>query len=245
MKQIKHLILTPFSFNCPNATNDEWMEKRWQIFMDVTYPSIMNQTVMDFKWIVGFSDLTSQEWRDEAYAVGGFETVYAPYHNKIWTELSKRFCDQKYLLTTRVDSDDALAETAVEQIQSAFTDNPQPRIVNFKNGLITDGKILYHMKQRSNNFISMLELADGAVSVRGGLHHPNAKGTPHFQDITDNPPLWMIYVHDGIGHNITWTMKWAKEHQSCLILHEPVSKKVFDTFNTNLKYEEMQYESPN
>lgn len=243
MKDIKHLILTPFSFNHPNPT-DEWMEKRWQIFMDVTYPSIWSQTVIDFTWIVGFSDLTTQKWRDKIYKFSGFIPAYMEYNPKIWTEISNLYSDQKYLLTTRLDSDDALAETAVERIQQVFTENQIPRVVNFLHGLITDGKFLYHITQISGAFISMLELSDGAVSIRGGLHHTNARGTPHYQSVDKMPPFWMVYVHDGIGQNITWTMKWAREHPSLKLLSIPVSKEIFDTFNTNLNFEDMCYEQP-
>lgn len=242
MKDIKHLILTPFNFNHPNPLDDDWMEKRWQIFMDVTYPSIMAQTVMDFTWIIGFSNFTPLEWIEKIDDIKGFIPIYSAYHPKIWTEISNIYSNKKYLLTTRVDNDDALAETAVENFQSVFINDLQPRIVNFSHGLITDGRVLYHMKQRSNNFISMLELSDKAKSVRGGLHHPNAKGTPRYLSIDNVLPLWLIYVHGG---NITWTMKWAKEHPSCSIHHHSVSKEVFDSFNTNLKFEDMKYESPN
>ena len=245
MKDIRHLVLTSFSLN--HAADDEWLKRRWEIFMDVTYPSMMSQTVMDFTWIVGFSDLTSFKWKRKisVFNCKDFRVVYASWHSKTWKDISRNFCDQEYLLTTRLDSDDAFAETAVERIQQAFIDNPIPRVVNFLQGLITDGKVLYHLEQKSGAFISMLEPSDSAVTIRGGLHHPDAKGTPHYQSIDDKKPLWMVYVHDGVGQNIAWTMKWAREHPSLKLLSVPVTREVFDTFNTNLKFEDMKYESPN
>lgn len=232
--QIKHLILTPFNFSyfCPgtNPLTDEWMEKRIDIFMNVTYPSLMSQTVMDFEWIVGFDPKTPAKWKEVINKIKGITPYYPIYSkdiHKTWPQIIKQYVDKEYLLTTRIDNDDAFANNAIEVIQSA-ADDLQPRYINLRYGLVSDGKTTYLLDYRSNSFISRLEKGSEAESVRT-IDHTKAIGTKHFQQVDNMPPLWLIYVH---GFNYGWKMATALE--GYLRTHVPAPKDALDSFNIKL-----------
>jgi hypothetical protein len=232
MKNIKHLILTPFNFNffCPgvNPLTDEWMEKRLHIFMNVTYPSLMSQTVMDFEWIVGFDPKTPIKWREKINSLKGFLKIYPQKpSSRFWPDLIGTYYLRNYILTTRIDNDDAFANNAIEVIQSVV-DNSQPRYINFLHGLVSDGKVTYLLDYESNSFISRLEKSSGAESVRT-IDHTKAHNTKYFQQVDSMPPLWLIYIHD---LNYGWKMETAKI--GYLRNHSPAPKDVFNNFDINI-----------
>lgn len=208
--RIKHLILTPFNFsfvfNKAGPVTDEWMEKRMEIFLNVTYPSLMSQTVMDFTWIVGFNPTTPTKWKEKIRKIKGISAVYATeLSEKVWPDIIKSYVDDPYLLTTRIDSDDAFANNAIELIQSQMI-NLQPRYINFLHGFVSDGKETYLLDYESNSFVSRLETVPEARSVRV-MDHSKVRGTQYFQQVVDAPPIWLIYIH---SLNFGWTMEKTK-----------------------------------
>ena len=234
MKNVKHLILTPFNFNffCPDAdsSTDEWMEKRMQIFEDITYSSLMSQTIMDFTWIVGFDPTTPSKWRNKIKKFKGITPVYPVIpkdSSMIWSHIIKEYINKEYLLTTRIDNDDAFAFETVEVLQYLIDDH-QPRFINLLQGVITDGKAFYYLDYKSNSFISRLEKSSGSISVRS-RDHTTAINTKHFQQFSNMYPLWLVYIH---GDNYGWTMENVLK--GYLRTHTPTSKDALSSFNVNL-----------
>ena len=140
----------------------------------------------------------------------------------------KEYHAREYILTTRIDNDDAFANNAIETIQSKVEYNVEPRYINFLHGLVSNGKDTYLLNYESNSFISRLEESIDAVSVRT-IDHTRARGTFHFQQVDDAPPLWMIYIH---GLNYGWTMDGAKIGH--LRSHSPAPENALNNFNINI-----------
>lgn len=233
-RQTKHLILTPFNFQffCEHtdSLSDEWMEKRMEIFLNVTYPSLMSQTVMDFEWIIGFDTKTPAKWKEKINKIKGIQPVYPKKAPKVWINVIKFFKEfhgSKYLLTTRIDSDDAFAKNAIQSIQS-LVDDPYSRYINLLHGLVTDGNIVYRLDYKSNSFISRMERTSKAESVRT-IDHTDAKFTKRFQQIKNMPPLWLIYIH---GLNYGWTMETMLDGH--LREHSLADRNALDDFNINI-----------
>lgn len=229
---IKHLILTPFNFNFfgigVDPLTDEWMERRLQIFMDVTYPSLMSQTIMDFEWIVGFDCKTSAKWKEKIGNLRNIIPVYPEKPRKIWTDIAKSYINNcKYFLTTRIDNDDAFTDNAIETIQFMAYEG-QPRYINLLHGLVTDGKVTYLLAYKSNSFMSRLEKSSNAESVRA-IDHTVAIGTKHFQQVKNTPPMWLIYIHD---LNYRWKMETALK--GLLRRHVVAPSDALDSFSINL-----------
>ena len=201
-KKFNHIILTPFNFYRPqwgiNALSDDWMEKRIKIFKDVTYQSMMSQTNMNYSWIVALDYNTPCKWISEFKKFEYVSFVYVHNTQDLWKNLVSPLLSYSYLITTRIDNDDALSMDFIESIQTKF--NPlNLGFINFLNGLTTDGiGRLYAVKKPSNPFISYMEHvgAEMVKTVRS-CKHEKAKYMEGFRQIRDTAPLWMVYVHGG------------------------------------------------
>jgi hypothetical protein len=120
-----HVLLTRFSaVMAPEAepAGEEWLRYRLAFFDQVTYASVVSQTTRDFQWLVLFDDRCSAEFRADIEYLA--EDVFTP----VWTHETFRrdsFAEPvaavthaPYLITTRIDSDDAMAVDFMETVQA-------------------------------------------------------------------------------------------------------------------------------
>lgn len=168
----QHFLLTNFNIrkqewnkdaNSLIVRTDAWMDHRIKLFEKYCFPSIQNQTQKNFLWLVFFDESTSQKYREliDSYVKscanlvpifisdGKKETQLKELYKKVSTQT-------EYLITTRIDNDDALSCDAMETIQRNF--NYQHFIfVNLLKGYIIREKISCAEEERSNPFITLIE----------------------------------------------------------------------------------------
>ena len=126
-KQFRHFVLTRFNVRnryYSGDPGDEWLTQRLELFRRFTVPSFAAQTETDFRWLV-LIDSESPAWFREALEAVGrglFEAVevVGPFTSDVAADAVAQRLDRPFVLTARVNNDDAVATDFVETIQRAF-----------------------------------------------------------------------------------------------------------------------------
>lgn len=198
-----HVILTRYSvrqFSGVTIT-DEWLAYRWGFFRDATMASLRSQTVDDFTWLV-FFDADSPGWLRDLVAEttpGLFTPVWleGPWvHESIRREVAA-VTSRPYLISTRIDSDDAVSTRFVEDVQGRF-DHQESLYVNLMHGVQLDRSgQLFHAHFAENGFISYVEkrLPDEAPrTVFWCMAHEESSSFAPVCNVV-GPARWMQVVH--------------------------------------------------
>jgi len=137
-----HFLLT--RFNCPfhrhpqsrgvlhrkKALSEAYLDKRFQIFEDFCFPSVSGQTNKDFVWIVYFHHKTQEKYRKRIRRmVKAFPAMRPEFVKEFNFGVMRRTMqrnrlrdDYEYTITSRLDNDDAIASTFIEQVQANIPD---------------------------------------------------------------------------------------------------------------------------
>jgi hypothetical protein len=155
--RIRHFILTRFN-NGVYASGGlrggigpaEWTRRRLELFNKYTRPSIEAQTVRDFEWIL-LVDPRTEKW-----VLDDLELTGVPHHIRIESKFYpipvnprtqggflfvRDIIDASsydYIITTRLDSDDAVFPLFVEKIQDSTGNGDSAFAFDFVNGCIYD-----------------------------------------------------------------------------------------------------------
>ena len=202
-----HVILTRYSVRMFGTTDftDDWLAYRWGFFRDALAASLSRQTVSSFTWLV-FFDAASPDWLrdlvDEA-SPGLFTPIW---HDGSWGQEAiqqavESVASRPYLITTRVDSDDAVSRVFVEDIQERFAEQ-ESMYVNLMHGVQVDrsGR-LFNAHFTENGFISYIERRVAKEPPRTVFwcmaHEESSSFAPVLNVV--GPPRWMQVIH---GSNV-------------------------------------------
>ena len=204
-----HLILTRFSAvlssELPPAEPD-WLWYRLGFFLDACHSSMSGQQPgradVRTEWLVWFDDRCEDDFRAqvEELAAGVFTPVWT--HEVFWTDLRPRIsrhAQAPVLVTTRVDSDDAVATDFLARIQAeaaALAPQGEDCFVNFPHGLQLDrlGR-LRRCRLRANHYLSLVEhrTAEPPRTVFV-TRHPDARLAAPVREV-QTPPMWLEVLH--------------------------------------------------
>jgi Putative rhamnosyl transferase len=205
-KEFTHLLLTRFNTASDFAPSrlglqTDWLTARLALFERYCLPSVAGQQGANFKWLV-FFDAASPEWfrkKIEAFDpfitpmyIDGAATDQAIVNSISEAELVKT----PYLLTTRLDNDDALAKQHLARVEQVFR-RQEREFVEFPFGLQLFRGHLYNVCWRSNPFLSLIE------RVQGGNQFTTVLCVPHHL-VRDAGPVrrivcsaqWLQVLHD-------------------------------------------------
>ncbi|QYO63849.1 glycosyltransferase [Leptolyngbya sp. 7M] len=241
----QHILITRFNVKATRITKDknqkpvltdDWMKKRLKLFSNYCLPSIANQTCKNFKWLIYFDSETKPEYKQKlAELHQQFPIFYSKYvidayqlFDHLKTDVLS-FTDQntKFLITTRLDNDDALHKEAIARIQKEFSSvlnsnnntslsksadlNGKKILINLKNGFclkIEPRYELTHYSHSSNPFISMIEILEGNQKISTVLsewhdNFLNQKDKYKVVQINDGH-YWMQIIHSSnVVNNVT------------------------------------------
>lgn len=211
-----HFLIT--RFNIPNkgwqhdknnnqVQNQEWLLHRIALFETYCLPSIQNQTNKDFTWLVYFNAdspelLTKKiaEWKQIcSNFVPQYSNDYDAFLEYQMSDVILKNVSNKteFVITTRLDNDDALHTHAIEQIQLHVI--PQHNtIIDIEHGYCFNTSDARITKQRfvSNAFISYIESAKTeSLKTVYGEGHPAWIGKANFISIT-HQYLWLQIIHE-------------------------------------------------
>lgn len=208
MTAVKHYILTRYNVATPGRWEDirlrpNWLEKRYELFVDYCLPGIAAQTRKDFEWILFFDTQTPKEYLER------MENLQKVFPFRIQTtdlfemkdlcgHFMKEQGDGEWLLTTRLDSDDILSHDFVERLRNVAKPGIHQNI-NFPNGFILsvkNGKLsLYKERDLSGPYASLMEPYSTHIQTIWGRHHRRIdEMAPIIQE--GEKPAWLQVIHD-------------------------------------------------
>jgi len=207
--EFEHFVLTRFNVRTSReqpgiGCNSRWLSRRFELFEQFCYPSMRAQTVQEFRWLVFFDCSTPTDF------VTRIEEIAASWKNFIPVFTDDMSVDTvrasiarqnaggtPYLITTRLDNDDAVRVDFLEQVQEQFSGQDRV-VVNFMNGLVWKNGRIYSHRDPSNAFASMIEANRGPLTVWCRQHPRLSEIAPILQIHGD--PAWLQVIH---GTNVS------------------------------------------
>jgi hypothetical protein len=138
----------------------DWLGERFDLFDRYCFPSVTSQTNTNFVWLVFFDSETPTAFRNR---IARYETFQAfrpvfvqQFDRDVFREnLAKfGFLTRPFLITSRVDNDDALACDYIETVQEAFTGQDRT-FINFPRGLVLRKGALFQGYDVHSHFVSL------------------------------------------------------------------------------------------
>ena len=225
----KHFFLTRFNLvdwagyevSYDYVNSDEYLSKRFHLFDTYCFSSVNDQTNKNFTWFILFNDQLPEKWRKklEEYKqiCPNMEFRYmSSIPNGKWQEILTQFVtnelkvtesNPQYLLTTRIDNDDAFHLSFVDTVQNYFLENPQEMLINYANGLqyIPQYNILKNIRVINGHFGTLAEKnTDKVRTVLSFSHNPLPNDLPSVKSLKINKRMWLEIVHNTNVFNSSW-----------------------------------------
>ncbi|WP_134772057.1 glycosyltransferase [Ornithinimicrobium flavum] len=204
-----HVLLTRFSAvmvpGAPPAT-EEWLHYRLGFFYDACLPSVTRQRgAQPFDWLVLFDDRCSDDFRAQVgeLAEGAFTPIWSsePFRRDSFAGPVADRADAAYLITTRIDSDDAMAVDFMARVQTEFA-GQERMFVNFPRGVQIDRTgAVYRSNIVSSPFLSLIERREEGRPPETVFvaKHARARGHAPVRQV-HAPVMWAQVVH---GTNVS------------------------------------------
>ncbi len=216
MKYYKHYLITKFNVRreaitatqddlIDVTTDDNYLKQRFSLFLKYTVPSVNAQTCNNFIWLILFSEHTPEKYKkimsdivsehDNYYAV--YVSDYEDSSETTSRILSKENVD--WYITSRLDNDDALAKTYIEEIQNIVSEqnNIEKQVIIFKNGYQYDEKrkLLVKYYFPHNHFSTLISKGDSVETIYK-YNHMNIHKSVNLNSYDNKKPMWMEVVHE-------------------------------------------------
>ncbi|MFF5013629.1 glycosyltransferase [Streptomyces sp. NPDC001165] len=206
----EHVLLTRFNVRLTDdqePPSEEWVAARIRIFSDLCLPSVRRQRRPPQQWFVFFDARTPRHWRNEIERLstgGAFRPVWldGAFDARAVNEAlgADGLGRQEYLVTTRLDCDDALAPHFTETVQQHVGRAGDAYFINLVLGYQMSAGRFYLRPYIANPFISYVE------PLSPGRPWATVFCRPHHM-ITDQPlvqvrcrPAWLQVIH---GRNLS------------------------------------------
>lgn len=216
-----HIILTRFNVRHDNSSmppSQKWMDKRIHLFENYCFPSIVNQSNQEFKWIVYIDRQTEPKYVEifQRFSRDLSNILIIPTDS--WEQVMKKNLhsdvlklvsdDSEFVITTRLDNDDAVHENFIQIIQQNFLKFVESNkckdtkfAINLTKGYCLQVEPNYELTLRthvSNPFISLVESLTKDKHFLTVLHlwHDNYATQTDFPLIqVDTIPYWIQVIH--------------------------------------------------
>lgn len=223
---MKHVLITRFavSFAPDNRMRrhsdvPNWLETRFELFNTYCLPSVQAQTFKDFDWVFLVS-------RDFPKWEQSHTDILSRYGKIVWmtdyfsdaqpgiSEALSPLYPEGWLCTTRLDSDDMLANEFMARVHEHAT--PENKWLSFKNGyfLFDKNKLVGNVTNR-NQFLSYIEHADGRVKSVLSKSHRKAELSAGMNkipyEVFDTQPMHITVCHNNNVGNRTDRNKFTPE----------------------------------
>tara|TARA_B100001105_G_C22330902_1_gene416891 strand:+ start:164 stop:1021 length:858 start_codon:yes stop_codon:yes gene_type:complete len=223
-----HYLITRFNLKNPkwdvtknneSLLTDEWLEHRLWLFENFCFPSVAAQVNKNFQWLIYFDVTTPETYRQKIAAIIGNEPnirlFYIEGMPAFYPEIQKLITAETvgkpYLITSRIDNDDCIRNTFIDEVQKQFNNQDYLAIDVIKGYSLQIKPVIMLGKKEHifNPFISLIEKNESPTTVWANDHNHWKKET-RVKQVTDKR-LWMSIIHeknkvnefDGYG-NIKW-----------------------------------------
>lgn len=218
----EHLIITRFNVRVSDtAAGEDWLRHRLDYFNTVCAPSIRSQTNKDFRWLVLFDSIKEMWFGEEIARLsedGSFEPIWVdgPMTPEWLGATIASFSNAEWLITSRVDNDDAVSRDFVDLVQSQFA-LQNFEFINFQSGLqLTDSGELFHRLDPSSAFISLVEKRNGSLPKTVYLaSHSEVAHHGTVRQVRSHP-TWLQMIH---GRNMANEVLGVRADPTLLAKH--------------------------
>lgn len=209
MTALAHYLVTRFnlrgSLTDSRPLDPTWLAGRLDLFEQFCLPTVKRQTEQNFRWLVMFDPETPEfaQARIREYAKW---PNFVPIFLQPGVEGAARKVIQSQLgeppdilVTTRLDNDDGLCRTFVEQIQRRAR-VAEPTVLEFPVGYVWHKSRIYRYRFPHNAFGTLVEPrtaagTEGFLTVCTGSHLDIERlGT--LVEVSQRPS-WLLVVHGG------------------------------------------------
>lgn len=211
---MQHYLITRFAVPRRNARTlpflePEWIEYRLKLMRRFLIPSLAGQECQSFEWLVLSYDRSPmrEQLEDAIRRVPGSRVVlYSDgdkYHERM-REAIRETLSHPMVMTTRIDSDDAISRRFVRVCQMHARGVEETRAFNFLNGVRWWRGRLLRWSATSNPFVSLLEPSSELDTVYRYSHLEVAKRYP-IRQIGGSVPDCMIVCHgDNVANRVNY-----------------------------------------
>ncbi len=212
-ERFTHLVLTRFNTAVGYAPSSRrlesgWLRSRLELFEQYCLPSMAAQREARFRWIV-FCDMHSPDWFREKMA--SFQPLVTPFYVDGWLtdeRIGSSIAEAKlvqtpYLITTRLDNDDALASGHLTAVQGAFREQER-EFVEFPVGIQSFRGHLYTVFWLSNPFLSLIERVGqgNQFTTVCCVRHDQVRSAGKIRSLV-RTPQWLQLLHeDNLGNTL-------------------------------------------
>ncbi|MBW2647921.1 MAG: hypothetical protein JRE23_17460 [Deltaproteobacteria bacterium] len=218
---MKHCLVTPWNID---NVDPEWLTERQVLFEKFCLPSVQSQTDKNFEWILVADARTPDTFKEviEAYPAtvlyGDFENLPVPkkgverpknrFHRALQLEVAtaaplKKYLEAKdvdYIITTRLDSDDAISTNHIDKIWNCVRQHKSKHDrfwLNLVRGYKWCSGNVYPIGALQNPFISFIEPQGDLLTTYQCCHQLAPKSGYPVVGIREGHPTWMQVIHGG------------------------------------------------
>jgi hypothetical protein len=214
MGKFTHYLIT--RFNVPEnrwltdktghvTLDDPWLNHRLSLFTSYCIPSVYQQTQQNFQWIIYCDSQADQNQitriRETISYLSNTQIRLVATHGEMLTDLRLLVsqAETPYVITSRLDNDDALGQSYIETIQASFTEQDKV-LLHADEGITYDVTRHVATRMRSktyNHFTSLIETTTrpGDMLTVYGFHHTDIPSPVVVKHITDGYH-WMKIIHE-------------------------------------------------
>lgn len=205
-RQFRHYIITVFNMSVYDPASaffnqaDRWTEHRIKLFAAFTLPSVMGQTCQNFTWLLLVDNRTPQVYKQmlESINYANLKIIYTQCahvdHGHICETIRQNIEPGDYdLITTELDSDDAIHKDAVKTIQYWYAPRPEPWLIVLPHGMILDlPNMQLFIMEYQYHVPTLVENSQKADIV---YYWDNSKIPVKVKDYIFDAPYWLQVIH--------------------------------------------------
>ncbi|MCL1868387.1 MAG: putative rhamnosyl transferase [Paludibacter sp.] len=229
----KHYVITRFNLvdwagyevSYDYLNSDEYLTERFRLFELFCLPSVSSQTNGNFTWFVLFNEQLPKKWKRKMQEYqNDFPNLEIRYMTAIpegrWQNTLNQFITNElkllesrpqYLITTRIDNDDAIHFSFVDSIQKYFLEHQEEAIISYAKGLqyVPKYNILKIITNPKGHFGTLIEKNSSNVKTILYFPHNLPPVFPKFVCLQYKKSMWLEVIHQS---NVCNTIVFQLRH---------------------------------
>jgi len=193
----RHVVVTRIGVRTRDSLpDDDWLERRSELFDRFYAPTVNAQSTSAFTALLCIDESLTARWGSRflrSLAIPAELVVCGdPWEQAVDAWVRER--SPEVLISSGLDSDDAVAVDFVERVQDEIRPD---RALNFVDGLwysLEQRRFVHRQVSYTNPFLSLHSSSGAWVFDRSG--HKKV-GRRHPVDEVQGDPMWMVVVHEG------------------------------------------------
>lgn len=212
----KHIIITRFNLSNRwekdkhgnQVLNETWLNQRYLLFEQYCLPSMKSQTNQNFEWWVYFDSETDPYYKMKNENLMKVYSNFKPKYEKSYVDFEENMPQDihsnliskgiVWLITTRLDNDDVLADNTVEVIQNKqnFKDNT---LLEIPYGYTLEKNKIFKLRKVEsylNPFISYVEEISLQNRIKSVYYYQHNQWIDVNRIVVSTKEQWMQVIHD-------------------------------------------------